>query len=122
MAGRVRGYLSAEIPTRKVRELRRSETPAERAAWWLLRKRGTGLKFRRQHAIGRYVVDFYCFEHRLAVELDGSAHSQPSQMKKDSAKDSYLRGKGIRVLRTNGQVLEDPEGFLSEIRAASLAL
>ena len=49
-----------------------------------------GLKFRRQYPIENYVVDFYCCEPRLAVELDGGVHSQPSQMRKDAAKDAYL--------------------------------
>ncbi|MGH9357853.1 MAG: endonuclease domain-containing protein [Terriglobia bacterium] len=119
----MRGQLSPRIPTPRVRELRRGETEAEKAAWRLLRARRTGLKFHRQHPIGKYVVDFYCFELRLAIELDGSAHSQPSQITRDKAKDSCLRSIGIRVLRLpNGLVLEDSEGFLSRIRAASLSL
>jgi type I restriction enzyme R subunit len=79
-----------------------------------------GLKFRRQYPIDDYVVDFYCLEPRLAVELDGGVHSQPSQVKKDSAKDAYLRSLGIRVLRLpNGLVLEDPERFVREVREAA---
>jgi hypothetical protein len=73
-----------------------------------LRDRRAGLKFRRQFPIGNYVVDFYCFEVRMAVELDGGAHAQPSQAKKDRAKDAYLTRLGVRVLRLpNGQVMEE---------------
>jgi uroporphyrinogen-III synthase len=87
-----------------------------------LRDRRAGLKFRRQFPIGNYVVDFYCFEVRMAVELDGSAHAQPSQVKKDRAKDAYLTRLGIRVLRLpNGQVMEDPEGFVKKIRESALS-
>jgi very-short-patch-repair endonuclease len=108
------------VPAKRVRELRRKQTDAERAAWYLLRDKSLGLKFRRQYPIDKYVVDFYCFEPRLVVELDGSVHSQPSQAKKDSAKEAYLRSLGIRVLRLpNGLVLEDPEGFVRKVREAA---
>lgn len=120
VAGRVRGGLSAVIPTTRLRELRCTETQAERAAWQLLRARRTGLKFHRQYRIGKFAVDFYCCELRLAIELDGSVHSQPSIMRKDAAKDQYLKSIGIRVLRIpNGMVLEDPEKFVSRIRSVS---
>ena len=110
------------VPTPIVRNLRRQETAAEKLAWHLLRDRRLGLKFRRQFPIGNYVVDFYCFEVRLAVELDGSAHAQPSQVKKDGAKDTYLTRLGIRVLRLpNGQVMQDPEGFVKKVRECALS-
>ena len=64
-------------------------------------------------------MDFYCFEHRLAIELDGGIHSQPSQMRKDAAKEDYLRTLGIRLLRIpNALVLEDPEEFVRKVREA----
>jgi very-short-patch-repair endonuclease len=103
--------------TQCVRELRHQQTEAEKAAWHLLRARRLGLKFRRQYAIENYVVDFYCCELRLAVELDGGVYSQPSQMKKDAARDAYLGKLGIRVLRLpNGLVTENPEGFVRKVR------
>jgi very-short-patch-repair endonuclease len=108
------------VPTQRIRELRRGQTEAERAAWHLLRGRQLGLKFRRQYPIGGYLVDFYCFEPRLAIELDGAAHSQPSRMRKDRAKDDYLKSLGIRVLRLpNGLVRQDPEGFVRKVREAA---
>jgi very-short-patch-repair endonuclease len=62
------------------------------------------------------VVDFYCFQHRLAIELDGTAHAQPSQELKDREKDTYLKRLGIRVLRLpNGIVLKDDDAFLRKI-------
>ena len=105
------------LPTQHVRELRRNQTEAERAAWYLLRNSRLGAKFRRQCRIEKWVVDFYCFEHRLAVELDGSVHSQPGQMGRDAAKEDYLRTIGVGLLRIpNGLVLEDPEGFVRKVR------
>jgi uroporphyrinogen-III synthase len=107
------------IPTQRVHELRREQTEAEKAAWHLLRGRRLEAKFRRQCRIENWVVDFYCFEFRLAIELDGGVHSQPSQMRKDAAKEDYLRALGISLLRIpNGLVLEDPEEFAGRVRQA----
>jgi len=107
------------IPTQRVRELRRNQTAAEKAAWHLLRGQRTGTKFRRQCRIENWIVDFYCFEYRLAIELDGGVHSQPSQMRGDAAKEDYLRTRGISLLRIpNGLVLEDSEGFVEKVREA----
>jgi very-short-patch-repair endonuclease len=108
------------ISTQRVRELRYQQTEAEKAAWYLLRDRSLGLKFRRQYPIENYAVDFYCCRFRLAVELDGGIHSQPSQLRKDAAKDTFLKRLGIRVLRLpNGLVTEDPEGFVRKVRKAA---
>jgi len=99
--------------------LRRNQTQAEKAAWYLLRGRRLGAKFRRQCRIENRLIDFYCFEHRLAIELDGGVHSQPSQMRKDATRDNYLRAPGISLLRIpNGLVLEDPEKFALKVREA----
>ncbi|SRR5487761_1287345 len=102
------------------RNLRHDATNAERLAWKLLRNRtALGIKFRRQHPIGKYVVDFYCPERRLAIELDGSVHSQPSQLRRDESKERFLRQQGVQVLRiSNGWVLEDPEGFVRKVLAS----
>ena len=84
-----------------------------------MRGRRLDAKFRRQCRIENWVVDFYCFEHRLAIELDGGVHSQPSQMRKDAAKEDYLRTLGISLLRIpNGLVVEDPEEFVGKVREA----
>jgi uroporphyrinogen-III synthase len=107
------------IPTARVRELRRSQTEAEKAAWYLLRGRKLGAKFRPQCRIENWVVDFYCFEYRLAIELDGGIHSRPSQIRKDATKEDYLRTLGVGLLRIpNGLVLGDPEEFVREVQQA----
>ena len=104
------------IPTVRVRELRHSLTAGEKAAWHLLRGRKLGAKFCRQSCIENFVVDFYCFEHRLAIELDGGVHSQPSQMRKDASKEDCLRTLGTGLLRIpDGLVLKAPEEFLSKV-------
>jgi very-short-patch-repair endonuclease len=111
--------VTASIQT--ARHLRKSVTSAEERAWWLLRNRRVmGLKFRRQHPVGKYIVDFYCAQARLAIEIEGSVHAQPGQMRKDMAKDAYLGRMGIRVLRLpNGMVLDDPDTFLRKVREAA---
>jgi len=90
------------------RRLRRDMTPAERTLWRVLRNRNLeGYKFRRQHPIEKYIVDFYCAEASLVIEIDGDIHSNPEKSKQDKIRSEYLEGKGYRVLRyTNEEVLE----------------
>jgi very-short-patch-repair endonuclease len=102
-------------PRRK--ELRSSLTPAEAALWKSLqRSRVCGKKFRRQHSVGNYILDFYCPECRLAVELDGQGHFHPGVSEYDFRRDEYLKKMKIRVLRfENRLVFENLEGVLHMI-------
>ena len=82
------------------RELRRRMTPPEARLWVCLRgKRLEGLKFRRQHPIGPYVLDFYCPSAKLAVEVDGQGHEQPDQVAHDRRRTAWPRDRGLRVVR-----------------------
>ncbi|MCK4667640.1 DUF559 domain-containing protein, partial [Candidatus Dependentiae bacterium] len=84
----------------KARELRKKQTSAEAILWTLLRNRKfLNLKFRRQHQIGDYIVDFYCDELKLIIELDGEIHNEKKQKKKDQKRDKYLKSLGYNVLR-----------------------
>jgi len=85
--------------------------------WELLRDRGfMGLKFRRQHQIGEYLMDFYCDECKLVIELDGPIHGKGGQAKKDKKRDAYMKALGLTVLRIeNGDFLSDPQASLREI-------
>jgi very-short-patch-repair endonuclease len=67
--------------------------------WQALRRQATGLKFRKQHPAGRYVLDFYCASAKLAVEVDGQTHAAPDQSEHDRQRDSWLASWGVRVLR-----------------------
>lgn len=102
----------------RARELRKLQTPAEALFWEIVRDRQfLGLKFRRQHQIGDYIVDFYCHEVQLVIELDGGVHTQTQQ--KDHKRDSWLQSKGFTVLRfTNTQILEDLDNVLQEISSS----
>ena len=78
-------------------------------------RRSLGLKFRRQHAIGPYIVDFYCAEVSLAIEVDGPIHDR--QTEDDAARSAFLEAKGLRVLRVrNEAVLKHPEEVIDEIQ------
>ncbi|HYT70287.1 MAG TPA: endonuclease domain-containing protein [Gemmatimonadales bacterium] len=91
------------IPRRKLqhaRALRQDPTLAERRAWDLLRdRRMFGLKFRRQHVIAGFVVDFYCAELRLVLELDGPGHTDAIQRDYDAARTAHLESRGLHVIR-----------------------
>jgi len=97
------------------RELRKRLTPAEKLVWDRLRKRQLkGLKFRRQHPIGPYIVDFYCAALRLVVEIDGGYHQERGE--EDAERSAYLRDEGYHVVRfDNRDVLENLEGVMKRI-------
>src|SRR6266545_5063458 len=101
------------------RELRSRLTPEESYLWsFLQRKQLRGRKFRRQHSVGPYILDFYCPTERLAVELDGSAHDHEAAQDYDSKRSAFLEGLGIRTLRfENGEVRKNMEGVLRAIEA-----
>lgn len=82
------------------RRLRREETATEQQLWECLRgRRCLNLKFRRQHPFGRFVVDFYCEEIRVAIEIDGSYHLDPEQKARDNERQGLLEEQGIRFIR-----------------------
>ena len=99
----------------RARRLRREQTDAERTLWKALRSRRLGgLKFRRQHPVGSYFVDFCCLEFKLAVELDGGQHALQTDV--DERRSDSLARKGYRVLRFwNHEVLTNLEGVLHRI-------
>src|SRR5437660_12668719 len=83
----------------KARQLRRQMPLPEVILWHWLRQRPNGLKFRRQHPTGPYILDFFCSDARLAIEVDGEAHSRGNQPRRDIARDAWLRAAGIETLR-----------------------
>ena len=91
---------------RRARSLRRQLTPAEAKLWRRLRDRRAHFKFRRQHPIGSYVLDFFCPEVELAIEVDGDQHARPEQITRDRERSSWLRLHGIEVLRVPAAEVE----------------
>ena len=99
------------------RTLRSKQTDAEQLLWGLLRNRHfAGKKFRRQHPIDRYILDFYCHECRLAVELDGGQHNDEETRSRDERRSRFLREQGVRVVRFwNHDVLLQTESVLESL-------
>ena len=83
----------------KARTLRRVMSQPEARLWQYLRARPDGLKFRRQHPVGAYVLDFYCPAAKLAIEVDGESHGFAGRAERDAARDRWLRERGIDTLR-----------------------
>jgi very-short-patch-repair endonuclease len=100
------------------KELRNNGTPAEGRMWLMLKNRQIkGKKFRRQFSVGNFVLDFYCAELKLAIELDGAPHFTSVGVQYDEEREKYLLSQGIKVLRyENKMVFEDPEGIVDDIK------
>ncbi|KAA5544241.1 endonuclease domain-containing protein [Adhaeribacter rhizoryzae] len=97
---------------------RSSLTPAEAELWKHLQSsKLDGRKFRRQHSIGNYILDFYCPQEKLGIELDGQVHFTDSAYEADSKRTEYLNSLNIKIIRfENKAVFEQLEGVLEEIR------
>jgi very-short-patch-repair endonuclease len=90
----------AKRATQIARTLRRQDTWTEQLLWhWLRDRRFAAYKFRRQHPFGPHILDFFCLEARVDIELDGFQHGTPEQQAKDRKRDAYLEARGIKVLR-----------------------
>ena len=103
----------------RARQLRRSHMPAEYKLWKHIANRQTeGAKFRRQHPIGPYMVDFVCLEHRLVVEVDGGQHNRTARTKADDVRTDWLRKNGFTILRFwNNEVNGNLAGVVHKIPA-----
>jgi very-short-patch-repair endonuclease len=105
------------------RQLRREATPAERHAWSLLRNRRLlGLKFRRQHVLHGFIVDFFCPALKLVLELDGSPHDEAALKGYDAARSAWLNGAGYQVIRVRNSDLtrERIEELVSQVLPTTL--
>ncbi|PIP28603.1 MAG: cytosine methyltransferase [Candidatus Moranbacteria bacterium CG23_combo_of_CG06-09_8_20_14_all_35_22] len=100
----------------KRKRLRNNLTPQEIILWSRLRCEQLGYKFRRQHSIGNYIVDFYCPKKKLIIELDGCQHKRKKDIKYDAKRTNYFEFLGISVLRFwNNEVNENLEGVVLKI-------
>ena len=113
-------FFSRPDRTHLRKKLRSNLTPAEATLWkYISRKQLDGFKFRRQHSVGIYILDFYCAPAKLAIELDGAHHFTSEGAEYDHARDEYLIGLGVKVLRfENKEVFENLEGALEVIKQA----
>ena len=110
---RARNVTAASVS--RARQLRKQSTDAEKILWCHIRSRQlAGYKFRRQAPIGKYIVDFLCYEQKLVIEIDGGQHQLRS--KSDSERTNWLEAQGFRVVRFwNNQVLAETEAVLDAI-------
>ncbi|HSX25195.1 MAG TPA: endonuclease domain-containing protein [Candidatus Andersenbacteria bacterium] len=99
------------------RNLRKKFTEPEDRLWYYLRaRRLNGLKFRRQYAIGRYIVDFYCPELRLIIEVDGDSHFTDEAKAYDEEREQYLKAHNLQIIRfTNDEVLQNIKSVIDRI-------
>ena len=104
----------------KRRKLRQNQTKAEGLVWRFLRKRQmSGYKFRRQFSVDHFILDFYCPELKLAVEIDGISHNEPNQQKKDISRQKYLESFNIKFVRIKDEeLLTNPEKAFGKIEQA----
>lgn len=95
---------------KKARQLRRAMSLPEKLLW--VRLRGAAVRFRKQHPIGPYVLDFYCASAKLAIEVDGMAHDMGDRPQRDEARTDWLKQQGIDVMRIPAKdVLADPDAI-----------
>ncbi len=115
-------YMTTDAETWKhlkplAREHRKEQTEAEEILWQHLRNKKLGFKFRRQHAIGEFIVDFVCIEKKLVVELDGEVHKE--QREYDAERTRILNGRGFRVIRFwNSEVTNNIKDVLARVKQA----
>lgn len=106
------------LTQKRAKTLRRNLTQPEQTPWSLLRRKQLGLHFRRQHALGPYILDFYCAAARLCVEVDGPVHAERAG--RDAQRDAWLAGQGIRTLHFSTEELEQrPAAVIAAIRDAA---
>ena len=106
----------------RARALRRNMTLPEGLLWRVLRERPEGLKFRRQHPIGRCIVDFYCPAAKLVIEIDGESHSMGDRPEHDARRDWWLRSQGLQIKRfAAADVMADLSSVVTAILLACRA-
>ncbi len=108
---------SREELKQRRKDLRNNATDAEKRLWLFLKnKQLSGRKFSRQHSIGKYIMDFYCFEEKLVIELDGEQHKEIDQMEYDKKRTKFLESLNHRVIRFNNvHVLFNTDTVLKKI-------
>ena len=115
--------LSSRIFRDLARELRKDMTYAEKILWHLLRKKSLGVKFRRQHRIDHYIVDFYCSEIRFIIEVDGDVHELDDVKMYDFVRQGYLESKGFKILRIkNEDIISNGNRVYEEIKQMIMSL
>lgn len=101
---------------KRAAELRGQQTHAEEILWNYLRTKPLGFKFRRQHPFSNYIVDFYCHQLKLVLEVDGPIHQKEEVKQADEIRESHLKDHGLSILRfTNDEIKTKPEEVISRL-------
>jgi len=109
-------YGAGNLIFEKAKKLRNNVTATEIILWGRLKERFTGMKFRRQHPVSFYIVDFYCHSAKLVIEIDGSIHDLEEIKVKDEIRQKDLEALGLKVIRfTTNDILDDLESVLESI-------
>ncbi|WP_417232421.1 endonuclease domain-containing protein [Brevundimonas sp.] len=107
-----------ELTIRRARDLRRRMSLPEVLVWQAIRGGKLGARFRRQHPVGPWILDFYCHAKQLAVEIDGTTHEHPDRVALDYRRTAWLEGRGIVTLRiAAAEVLGNLDGVLEGLKA-----
>jgi len=109
-------YEAGPIIFQRAKELRSRPTDAEQKLWEYLRTHPCGYKFRRQHPLNYYIVDFYCHAKKIVIEADGSIHDRPDIIISDQEREAILRSLGLNILRfTNHDIMHHTEQVINTI-------
>jgi len=112
-----------ELLKKYAKENRLKMTPSEQAVWEQLRNKQLGFCFRRQHPIGDYIADFFCYKLKLIIEIDGKYHEKSNQQEDDNARTTNLEALGYTILRfTNTEILCSMDRVLNKIREKTTIL
>ena len=108
---------ASPIIFKRAKELRKSSTEAEKVLWKFLRNRNFhNMKFRRQHPISSYIVDFYCHEKNLVIEVDGGIHNLTEEKENDQVRENDLKELGLKILRfKNEDILKNIDQVIKRI-------
>jgi len=112
-----------KIQKERRRELRSRMTKAEIIFWSRIKNKQLGYKFRRQHSIGKYIVDFYCSELNLIIEIDGGIHFISENIEKDKSREEYFKKLGFEIIRyTNLDILNNLNQVLFDLKNRAICL
>lgn len=100
------------------KELRQNQTPTEEKLWWYLKDKKLGEKFRRQHSVEAYILDFYCKKKKLIIEIDGGIHKTKANQEHDAIRDEFFTSLGYKTLRfSNDDVEKNINEVLGKIKS-----
>jgi cyclase len=110
-------YGASHLIFERAKDLRNNLTHAEMVLWGFLKTKPLGYKFRRQHPIGIYIADFFCYKLKFVIELDGPVHNKEDVRKRDIERQKILESEGLGVFRfTNEEVMRYPERVIEKIK------